>query len=297
MQIDERLPMTGTIALKLFEGGRLIQELRHNVVCDGFRSTLIRRALNTASAWETGYPSYIAFGTGNPTVDAGDYHLDNPLAWLELFNQQESGGHLLASAAIGFNDLVTAKTTITTITDATHLVVADSTGFRVGDTIEVNVVDTTGVTTNAQFVEVSAIPDGTHIELAGTGLDLGAAVPPAAGWYVMQIVGEAGLVIDLASTTVDAATDASNFSLASATGFDDAAPRDRVRVQTGASSYAFTAITSLTGTDVVVSPALPATPTVGRTVESAILANHASGFRFRKTSSQVAEATVDITFG
>ena len=297
--ITEKSKSIGIIGITLFDGPpgvNPVHTVKGNLLTTAWRQGLIRRMLGTSATLTEGQITHFAFGTSDTGPLAADTYLGKEFQRKVMApgDAVASGDHFLGTVAISFNDLVTAKTTITTLTDSTHLIVPSTAGFRVGDYIEVNPVDTTNVVTNAQYVTIAAIPNGTNLTISA--LNLGAAVPPVAGWYVMQLIQEVGVLQDRFSTTVATAASSTGFTLTSATGF---AIGDQIRVQTGvgAYDYAYSVITNLVGVTVTCSPALPGTPTVGYTVDNGDLADHAPDFLFRKTAAQSAIANVDILIG
>lgn len=287
LQSLENLTVSGTVSLTLFDGP-IGTNPRHtfvgNVVCDALRAQIIAALL-------TGI-THFAFGTSNSPTNKTDENLHLEFQRKALLESKEVGGHLLGSAAIGYNDLVTASTTIAAVTDTTHVQVANTAGFRVGDYVAVN---DDPLNTDTKFTTIQSIPDGTHLVFSDpvAGMDV--------GHYVLQLIQEAGVLTNTHETYIQSAVDSSHFRLASVVGF---AVGDKIRVltsTTGSGTYQYTEITDLDGgtKDIVVNPALSDTPPFGVSykVDNGVLANHATGLLFRKTDAQTAMASVDIAIG
>lgn len=289
----ESTGVRGIVTITLFDrDGNEVTVSRHNLIMDALRSRLLKR-LNGDSLGtnETAAIDRIAFGTSATAPVVANTRLGLELSRKALTSKIISGTHWIADANIAFAELNGAQTTISAIGSATSITVASSTGLRIGDYIEVNAVSTVGVTANQQFATIQNIA-GNVLTLAGAGLNLAAVVPPANGWYVMQLVQEIGALMDVQLTTVTAGPTTTVLPLSSVYGLFAG---DQVRVQIGA-AYEYRIIQTVGASSITLTAALSTPPAVGALVEAGTLANHATGFAFRKTNALTAVARIDIAF-
>lgn len=293
MHISEPVTIRGVVTLTLFDhdGNEVVQQ-RHNLVTDAMKQRILGPLAGVSqSLLDSTLITRFAFGTSGDTPVGSNTKLGREVFRKPVTLSTISGNHFIADCNIGFSELNTVTTTATGTVSATSITVASATGFRAGDTVEVNSVSTIGVTTDAQFVTISSIT-GNTLMLTSPGLVMTGAAVPAAGWFVMQIIREAGTVMSVNSAIIQQPITLSSFGVSNPSLFSVG---QCVNVPTGLTTAAIGEVQSVVGSVVTLTSALPALPVEGYVVENGVLANHATGFAFRKASNLTAIARVDFS--
>lgn len=295
MQINEPASIRGVVTLALFdENGNEVAQQRNNLVTDALKQRILGPLAGIAqtSASSTMVTRFV-FGTSNVTPTSADATLGREILRKPITSGILSGNHFIADCNIGFAELNTLVTTITALPSNLSATLADVTGLSTGDMLEINPVSTAGVTTNAQYVEVDTVnPTTKVVTFKAPGLNMTAVAVPAAGWYAMQVIREAGVLMAVGAAIVQQPITSTSFVVSNPSLFSTG---QYVSIQTGATTTALVQVSTVAGSVVTVASTMANLPIEGSVVETGTLANHATGFTFRKTNKLTAIARVDFS--
>lgn len=295
MHIIEPVTIKGVVTLTLFdEDGNEVCQQRNNLVTDALKQRILGPLAGIAQTYTSStLVTRFGFGTSNAAPTSADVILGREVLRKPVTSGILSGNHFIADCNIAFSELNTLVTTLTAAPTSTSITVASVTGLSVGDVLEINPVNTVGVTTNAQFVEVSAINPSTKVvTLVSPGLNMTAVPAPASGWYAMQVVREAGTFMSVGAAIVQSPITSTSFVVSNPSLFSVG---QYLNIQTSASTSAIVQVNTVVGSVITVTNPMTALPIEGSVVECGILANHATGFTFRKTNKLTAIARVDFS--